>query len=115
LNIIPGLMTKEALFNLDRDISREDAEQLRLFFSNSEGVESYRQEKKTVTVVFYPEILSLSTISAHFSKLGYSLVRDDGQRHSFTRFIRNLAESNKKTFGSERLDCCTIKSKFKRY
>jgi hypothetical protein len=112
--MIEGLMMKDAVFHLNREVSPEDAERLRLVFTNLEGVESFQTEGDTVCVIFYPEILSISTICENLVKLSYEIVQDEKPRNPFKRFIGNMAKSNQKTFGSERLDCCTINRKFKR-
>lgn len=113
--MIPGLITKDAVLHLDRELESGDEEQLRLVFSKTEGVESITSDHGTVFVAFYPEIVGLSAIIENFTRLGYRIVQDRKQRNPFKKFLGNLSESNQKTFGSERLDCCTLKDKFKKH
>jgi len=112
--MIEGLMIKDAIFHLNREVLPEDAERLRLVFYERRRSRELSTEGDTVCVIFYPEILSVSTISENLVKLGYEIVQDEKPRNPFKRFIGNMAKSNQKTFGSERLDCCTINRKFKR-
>jgi hypothetical protein len=113
--MIEGLMTQDAILHVNHEVTSEDAGRIRFTFSQIEGIDTFQSEGETVTVVFYPEIISLTKICESLRNLGYELIQENKQRNPFKRLLGSLAESNQKTFGSERLDCCTINRKFKRH
>ena len=113
--MIEGLITQDAILHLGRALSLEDAERIRIALARLEGIESIQTEGEVVSLVFYPEIFSLSLICEQLKRLGYEPIQEKKERNPFRRLMGNLAESNRKNFGSERLDCCTINRKFRRH
>ena len=113
--MIEGLIMQYAVLHLKRELSPEDAERIRTALASLEGIESFQTESEVVYLVFYPEIFSLSIIYEQLKRLGYEPVKEGRERNPFRRLMGNLAESNRKNFGSERLDCCTINRKFRRH
>ena len=87
--------------------SQEVEERLR----GIEGIEQFRLVDGIADVSFYPQLISLRTIKAEMGIAGIKLAEPGKARGFFGRFVDRLAESNKKNFGSSKLDCCNLNNK----
>ena len=79
--------------------------------SSIEGIEQFRLVDGIADVSFYPQLISLRTIKAEMGIAGIKLAEPGKARGFFGRFVDRLAESNKKNFGSSKLDCCNLNNK----
>ncbi len=77
------------------------------------GIERADVTLGRVVLTYYPEALSLDAVRAKIEALGYSLAVPAISRNPLRRFLDRMAEVNEKTFGHERLDCCTMRMKEK--
>ena len=109
--MIEGLLLEIAEFHLGNQISSQQKEKLSKALSAIEGVESTGIRDSSVSVQYYPDILSKETIRRELVRLGVSLEKNGKSRNLFKRFVNRLAESNARTFGSEPLDCCKLNTK----
>jgi len=80
--------------------------------SNLQGVESLRFEKDRVHISFYPQLISLQTIKAEIEKAGMA-PEPKPSKGFFARYLDRMIESNRKSFGDGRLDCCDLNRKKK--
>jgi copper chaperone len=60
---------------------------------------------------FYPIVVTTETLRGIIAALGYTIPGPPKRRNLFGRFLDRMIETNEKTFGSERLDCCTMKKR----
>ena len=109
--MIEGLLLEIAEFHLGNQISSQQKEKLSKALSAIEGVESTGIRDSSVSVQYYPDILSKETIRRELVRLGVSLEKNGKSRNPFKRFVNRLAESNTKTFGFEPLVCCKLNTK----
>jgi hypothetical protein len=109
--MIEGLSLEIAEYHLGDQVSSQQTETLSNALSAIDGVESAEIHNSSVSVQYYPDILSKETIRRELVGLGVSLEKNGKPRNPFKRFVNRLAESNAKTFGSEPLDCCNLNSK----
>lgn len=109
--MIDGLSLEIAEYHLGDQISSQQQAKLSKALFAIDGLESAEIHDSSVSVQYYPEILSKEMIRAELIRLGAGLEQNGKSRNPFTRFVNRLAESNTKTFGSESLDCCKLNNK----
>ena len=88
---------------------RRDKE-LESVLSNLQGVESLRFEKDRIHISFYPQLISLQTIKAEIEKAGMA-PQPKRSKSFIARYLDRMIESNRKSFGNGRLDCCDLNRK----
>jgi copper chaperone CopZ len=76
-----------------------------------QGLENLDVEIGRVSFDYYPAATSLESVTQMIETLGYRVPLLKPSRNPFTRFLSRMIENNEKTFGHERLDCCTMKKK----
>jgi hypothetical protein len=109
--MIEGLSLEIAEYRLANQISSEQIEILSEAFAAIDGVENAKIGDDSVSIHYYPDILSRESMRRELVRLGVSLEKNEKPRNPFKRFVNRLAESNTKAFGSEPLDCCKLNSK----
>ena len=75
-----------------------------------DGIEYYDVIVGHVRVSYMPHILTVNTIMAAIEEGGYVAQTQMPQKSRWKRFIDRMVESNEKTFGTNKLDCCTMTS-----
>lgn len=73
-----------------------------------EAVESVEVINNSISVQFYPEILSRESIRRELDMRGVRLSNIPKPGNPLKRFVDRLAESNARNFGAQPLDCCTL-------
>ena len=74
-----------------------------------QGIEALQVELGRVRVEFYPQAVGLDVLLTRIRALGYTIPESARSRNPFRRFLNKMIETNEKTFGNQRLDCCTMK------
>lgn len=111
-----GLPNRNAELTLYGCDSPESASGLLEAVHTIEGVEEVSLKDGVLHVEYCPQFVLLPYIEEKILEAGFtrSAAAEKRQRKSFfSRFLDRLIESNEKTFGSERLDCCTLNEKKK--
>lgn len=72
------------------------------------GIEQVDVSLGKASIIYIPGVISTSTFKKTIEENGYRIPQKKGKR-----FLDRLIDSNKKTFGSERPDCCTLNQKKK--
>jgi copper chaperone len=72
------------------------------------GMERVDVEIGRARIVYLPDAVSLPALRARIEALGYTLPSPASGRNPFRRFLDRMTETNEKSFGGERLDCCTL-------
>ncbi len=85
-------------------------EELESILLNLQGVESLRFEKDRIHISFYPQLISLQAIKAEIEKIGMA-PESKRSKGFFARYLDRMIESNRKSFGNGRLDCCDLNRK----
>lgn len=109
--MIEGLSVETAEYILGDEISSQEKATLSKTLSAIEGIGSTEIRDRSVSVQYYPDILSKEMIRGELVRLGVSIQKNGKPRKPLAKFINRLAEANTKTFGSEPLDCCKLNSK----
>jgi hypothetical protein len=109
--MVEGLSLENVDYNFVDKISSDRQEKLSKALSAIDGIESTEIHDGSVSIRYYPDILSKEMIRGELNRLGVNLGQDEKTRNPFKRLVNRLAESNTKTFGSEPLDCCNLNNK----
>jgi copper chaperone CopZ len=75
------------------------------------GIEHAVVTQGRVLLDYYPEVVTLDSVRASIEALGYAVPKHTEARNPFRRFLERMSAENEKTFGHERLDCCTMRMK----
>jgi copper chaperone CopZ len=86
-------------------------ERIRSTLSKVPGIENLQVEIGKVRFEYYPQAINLRYIQDQIARLGYTIPGKVRSRNPFRRFLSRMTEENEKAFGSEHLDCCTMKKK----
>ena len=105
-------MTEDVLITKERfpiePLDEEAGENIRMAFSKIEGIENLTVGNSVLEVSFFPQIVSPQLIKSIITEAGLTLIETRKSKGIFGRFVDRLAESNKKNFGSQKLDCCDL-------
>ncbi len=88
-------------------------QRIRAALREEPGIESAEVTLGRVLLSYYPEAISLDSVRAKITALGYAIPVTTRSRNPFRRFLDRMTEANEKAFGHERLDCCTMRMKEK--
>ena len=72
------------------------------------GVEKVYITGQKIHCEFYPNVVSKNQITGKISSLGCLLKTEKKEKGFFSSYLGRMAESNKRQFGNERLDCCKL-------
>lgn len=84
---------------------------VRRAFAGVAGLERADVQIGKARLEFYPQIVTAETLRGMIAAQGYTIPGPPKRRNLFRRFLDRMIETNEKTFGSERLDCCTMKKR----
>lgn len=86
-------------------ITEGDSSRLSALFANDQGIENFRISTESIYLEYSTYIYSLKQIEDILDKNGFRETREKKPRF-FMKQIRHLADSNKRTFGDRKPDCC---------
>jgi hypothetical protein len=72
------------------------------------GVEHVDITGKKIHFEFYPNVVSKNQITGKISSLGCLIKTEKQKKGFFSRYVERMAETNRRQFGNERLDCCKL-------
>jgi len=104
------VMTANEEIPIRADSTDRTKEELESILSHLQGVESLRFEKDRVHISFYTQLISLQAIKAEIEKVGMA-PESKKPKGFFARYLDRMIESNRKSFGNGRLDCCDLNRK----
>lgn len=88
-------------------LNDEQIERLSALFEVDKGIENFQISANGVYLEYNTYLYSQIQLEEILLKNGFSKKKD--RRLGFVRRqIKNLAKSNKKTYGSQKLDCCQL-------
>jgi hypothetical protein len=86
-------------------VNENDIRRLHALFEHDKGIENFRISPDGIYLEYNSYLYSLNQIEEILYKNGFK--EHIEKKHGFFMTqIRNLAESNKKTFGDRKPDCC---------
>ncbi|GAB4372931.1 MAG: hypothetical protein Kow009_08930 [Spirochaetales bacterium] len=98
--------------SLSRPLDPSVEKELREALEKVPGIASIEKVRNDWILGCFEGAVSRGVIEEIFLHYGAKLVQADRKRGNFlTRWLESLAESNRKRFGSETPDCCTLNSK----
>ena len=109
--MIEGLTLNDQEYELEGLDVDASLSRLKISLEDIDGVEKLVLAEGKITISYYPDLLSLATIRHQIESLGFKIKIKKDKRNPFNRFVDRLIESNKKSFGSETLDCCNLNKK----
>ena len=77
-------------------------------FSRIEGIGYYDIGIGHARVSFLPQLVSMMDIENAIDSSGYTIRAPERRTGRWGRFIEKMIRSNEKTFGTGKLDCCSI-------
>lgn len=86
-------------------ITESDTRRLSALFAHDKGIENFRISPEGIYLEYNTYIYSLKQIEEILDKNGFKETREKIPGF-FMKQIRHLADSNKKTFGDRKPDCC---------
>ncbi len=86
-------------------------ERVRRALAGAEGLERVDVQLGRARLEFYPQVTTAEALRGKIAALGYTIPGPPKRRNLFGRFLDRMIETNEKTFGNERLDCCTMKKR----
>lgn len=86
-------------------INESDVRRLRALFEHDKGIENFRISPDSIYLEYNTYLYSSNQIDKILHTYGFR-ERMEKKHGFFMTQIRNLAESNKKTYGNRKPDCC---------
>ena len=91
--------------NSSHQITESDTRRLSALFAHDKGIENFRISQDGIYLDYNTYIYSLKQIEEILDNNGFKETRE--KKPGFImKQIRHLADSNKKTFGDRKPDCC---------
>jgi hypothetical protein len=106
--MIEGLSLARAEYHLDDGVAIDQLEGVLNALCTLEAVESAEIVDSSISVQFYPDILSRESIRRELEIRSVPLSNVPKPGNPFKRFVDRLAESNARNFGAQPLDCCNL-------
>jgi len=106
--MIEGLSLARVEYHLDDTVAVDRLEGALKALRALQAVESIAVFNNSISVQFYPEVLSRESIRRELDMRGVRLSNIPKQGNPLKRFVDRLAESNARNFGAQPLDCCTL-------
>ncbi len=102
------LTLQKLSFPIENFKDRSDFNRIEESLKAIAGVEALSMEDGNLNISYYSDAVSAGTVRRTIDSLGYKMEKKRKKKNPFERFVTRLAESNKKNFGGESLDCCTL-------
>jgi len=94
-------------YKAKRYLTRSETEHLQELIQDQDGIISINLKQDGLSVEFYGHIVSELYIMELLKKGNFPFAPEP-RKSRIKRFIENLAETNRKTYGDQRLDCCGL-------
>ena len=72
------------------------------------GIDIFDVTVGQARVSYLPQLIGMDEIADAIESSGYNITTENKRQSRWGRFIEKMIKSNEKTFGSGKLDCCTI-------
>ncbi len=93
-------------FQSGRTLDQSEIGTIILRLSNEDGISDIRIEPDTVQLEYLNHLHSSASVKDALVRAGFPFIAQKKKPGIFKRFIEDLAQQNKKTYGNKRLDCC---------
>ncbi len=95
-------------YHTSRILNQEEIRDILLSLSTLEGITSLNMEPDFIYIEFYHHLQSLTSLKDSLVKAGFPFKSSNKKPGLFKKFITNLGNGNKKSFGNKRLGCCDL-------
>lgn len=100
---------KNVAFSFSKDLNKDARTYLNEELKKVEGIISHEIAQESVSVVYDALRLSAVAVKEILDNMGYPVEELKEKRKGIlSRFIKNLADSNREIYGKKRLDCCDL-------
>ena len=93
-------------FRSGKTLDQDEIGMIILRLSNEDGIADIRIEPDLIQLEYLNHLQSSASIKDALVRAGFPFIANKTKPGVFKRFIANLADENKKTYGSKRLGCC---------
>ena len=76
--------------------------------SSLDGIDIFDVSVGHARISYLPQLISVDEIANAIESSGYNINIENKRKSRWDLFIAKMIKSNEKTFGSGKLDCCTI-------
>lgn len=101
-------------FKIQKPVNRILLNKITILIGNIQGVDSTCISDDSICIDYYPQLVELDELIDLIEKEG--LLIDETipeELKGIKKFLKKLELSNKKSFGTEQLDCCKLNQKNK--
>lgn len=96
---------------IERPLSDDLKKACQALVDSQDGIESVSFSANLIIVGFNPYQITAATVEKLISDLGINVENKAEKTGFMKRWIRNMADSNRESLGSGRLDCCHLNDK----
>lgn len=94
-------------YKAKRRLTQPEIEQIQELFQNQDGVISINLKPYGISVEFYGQLISETFIREMLQRIEFPFAPHH-RSGRIKRFLERLAETNRKTYGNQHLDCCGL-------
>lgn len=99
----------ELVFN--KNYTEEQFQEIKNKIVKLKGITAISSNEEKLNVCYNPYLVSEAYLLKETGKLGLKTFGETKKGSKISRWLKNMAEANKKNLGSKPLDCCELKSK----
>ena len=97
-------------YTFNKNLNKYEIQDLQERLRKVEGILSLETSPAVIRIDYDTLRLAAGSIKETMSSMGYPVKETVKKRIGMlSRFIKNLADSNREVYGSKRLDCCDLK------
>ncbi|MBN2481537.1 MAG: hypothetical protein JXB19_07350 [Bacteroidales bacterium] len=100
---------KTITYRFNKDLNKDEIQDLQERLKKVEGILSLEISSALIRIEYDTLCLAAKYIKEEMNNLGYPVkeIREK-RRGILSRFIKNLADTNRKIYGNKKLDCCDL-------
>ena len=100
--------TKTVEFSIDAMHCERCVNSVESALSGVDGIDIFDVSVGRARISYLPQLISIDEIASVIESSGYDINTENKRKSRWDLFIAKMIKSNEKTFGSGKLDCCTI-------
>ncbi|HKK10072.1 MAG TPA: LDCC motif putative metal-binding protein [Bacteroidales bacterium] len=102
---------KEIVLAFNKKLTDEEYQAINNKIVQLPGITAISKHEDSMTICYNPYLLSENYLKQEMKKQGLSEPGQAKKLSKISRWLKNMAEANRKNLGSQPLDCCELKSK----
>jgi hypothetical protein len=103
--------TKKITFWAEKTLTREEIRSCTSLVEPEKGIINVLSEDRSVSFEFNPYMISEKKINDLFRGLKIKFSHSPKKIGFIKKWLLNMAEENKKNFGNQSMDCCSMNAK----